>query len=445
MLPYTPNVALTKEDMLDLTKLTPAERDEQSRYRSGVAAALYPARMTRPDISYAVSRLGRYAKSPGPTHQAELKVLMRYLVGTAHLGLKYTKDTSPEGMQFQAYADADYASDVDTRKSVSGYILQFQGAPISWLATLQKSVTLSTCEAEVMALSKCCQEVVFMRGVFASIDRHLVPDKPQRIQVNGGAGSQTPERDFAWDPTAPTVTYCDNAAAVLLANKDGSPRRLKHVSIREFFCREQCERGAVDVVFIGSNANVADSQTKTQKGPLFLQQRARLLGHGRAGASHDYHTGMRVGEAKHPGPCSDEAVPAEATHSGPYPSVAAPTEAEARRSPAAACAYYALVVMPDLREMATQPGVEVPEVGGCQTCGRNTRHWCHRCQVNGCCPVWLHDGTPLPTPMCTACKNENRKRHYCGVRGGNVPDREWMANHGLGVPLGLMGAWGHAE
>ena len=61
-----------------------------------------------------------------------------------------------------AFSDSDYATDPETRVSITGYILYFMGAPISWRSKSQKGVTLSSSEAEFVALSECAKEVKFV-------------------------------------------------------------------------------------------------------------------------------------------------------------------------------------------------------------------------------------------------------------------------------------------
>ena len=85
-------------------------------------------------------------------------------------------------------------------------------------------------------------------------------------------------RSWAWDPLAPSTCYCDNAAALLVANGDGTAKRLKHVSIREFYCKSMVEAGEIEVLRVPSAENVADMNTKCQPLPLFREHSVLALG-----------------------------------------------------------------------------------------------------------------------------------------------------------------------
>ena len=99
--------------------------------------------------------------------------------------------------------------------------------------------------------------------------------------------------------------------------------------------------------------------------------------------NHDYLNGMRIGEAKHPEPVHTFAVP---------------TKEQARESPAAACAYYAAVVLPWIDEHP-----QFRQMGACQTCGKNTGNWCSMYQINDTRPACLDEATRLWTPMYDEC------------------------------------------
>ena len=83
---------------------------------------------------------------------------------------------------------------------------------------------------------------------------------------------------WTWDPAQPSLSYCDNAAALLIANNDGTTKRLKHVAVREFFCRDKVSTGDIRVVRVPSAANPADMLTKTQNQPIFRRHSATVTG-----------------------------------------------------------------------------------------------------------------------------------------------------------------------
>ena len=136
------------------TKLTKTTDDEQSidqqLYQSAIGSLLYLSGGTRPDITFSVSNLAKFSAKPSKHHWIAIKRVMRYLKGTINFGILYTKQKS---QNFVAYSDADWAGDLDDRKSTSGYLFQICGGAVSWRSKKQSSVVLSTAEAEYIALA----------------------------------------------------------------------------------------------------------------------------------------------------------------------------------------------------------------------------------------------------------------------------------------------------
>ena len=117
---------------------------------------------------------------------------MRYLKGTVNLSLLYSKDKTKECI---GYSDADWAGDIDDRKSTSGYLFQVSGAAVSWRSKKQACVALSTAEAEYMALASAAQEAVWMRQL--TIDLRNGPARMTTIfEDNQSAISMTKTRNF---------------------------------------------------------------------------------------------------------------------------------------------------------------------------------------------------------------------------------------------------------
>ena len=94
----------------------------------------------RPDISYAVAKLGQFASNPGWTHWCSGKRVLRYLKGTMNLGLHIRGEQLP----LMAYVDADWAGDHDDRKSHLSYVLMLVGSPVIWKSVKQTCVATST-------------------------------------------------------------------------------------------------------------------------------------------------------------------------------------------------------------------------------------------------------------------------------------------------------------
>jgi len=131
---------------------------------------MYLMLCTRPDIAFAVGTLSRYSTLLRTSHTNAAKHLLRYVKKTAHIGLRFgpfaTNDLHPI-----LYSDADWAGDLDTRKSTGGYVCLLtegdsQGEPIrsaaSWSSKRQQTVALSSPEAEYMALTQAAKEAIWV-------------------------------------------------------------------------------------------------------------------------------------------------------------------------------------------------------------------------------------------------------------------------------------------
>jgi transposase InsO family protein len=223
---------------LHLTKADGATADEDKKamknkpYRSLVGSLMYLAIGTRPDIAVAVAKLSRFLENPGPLHWAAGIKVVRYLLKTKDIGITYD---GTKGTQLLAYSDADWAGDRDDRRSVSGTILLMCGAPVVWRASFQKTVALSSTEAEYMALSDCIKECVWMRLLLKGLDQ---------------------------EQSGPTVVYEDNQGTMALAKNVGYQARTKHIDIRYHFIREKLVSRAVELVYVESKNQAADFLTK---------------------------------------------------------------------------------------------------------------------------------------------------------------------------------------
>ena len=121
---------------------------------------------TRPDISFAVGVLARFVGSPSLEHWKAWKRVLRYLVGTSTKGIVVgSKDTTTEGTYLSAYCDSDWAGDISGKKSTGAYIVLLNGGIVTWKSYKQKCTTVSSTEAEYIALSECAQKLHYERKV----------------------------------------------------------------------------------------------------------------------------------------------------------------------------------------------------------------------------------------------------------------------------------------
>lgn len=218
-------------------------------YMSLVGSLLYAAMVTRPDIAYAVQALGRHLQSSTDEHFTAAKRVLRYLKGTKDLGLKFGLCASEATIK--GYADADWASDKDTRRSVTGYLFMHGGAAISWSSKLQPTVALSSSEAEYMSACAAAQEAIHLRRLMGSL---------------------------GYMQQGPTIIMEDNMGCIGMSENPIMHRRSKHIDIRFHFLREAVERGEVVLTFIPTVEQVADLLTKALPKTRTQALRGQMLG-----------------------------------------------------------------------------------------------------------------------------------------------------------------------
>nr|GEU57026.1 hypothetical protein [Tanacetum cinerariifolium] len=203
---------------------------DPSHYRGMIGTLLYLT-ASRPDLQFVICMCARYQARPTEKHVHAVKRIFRYLRGTVHRGLLYPKDSS---IALIAFADTDHAGCQDTRRSTSGSV-QFLGERlISWSSKRQKSAVISSTEAEYIALSGCCAQILWMRSQLS--DYGLTFNK--------------------------ILMYCDNKSAIALCSNNVQHSRSKHIDIRYHFIKEQVENGVIELYFVNTEYQLADLFTK---------------------------------------------------------------------------------------------------------------------------------------------------------------------------------------
>ncbi|GJX87267.1 hypothetical protein Tco_0339281 [Tanacetum coccineum] len=168
---------------------------------------------------------------PTKKHFEAIKRVFRYLKGTINMGLWYPKDNA---MSLTAYADADHAGCQDSRRSTSGSAQFLGDRLVSWSSKKQRSTAISTTEAEYIAMSGCCAQILWMRSQL---------------------------KDYGFDFNKIPL-YCDNKSAIALCCNNVQHSRSKHIDIRHHFIREQVENRVVELYFVETNYQLADILTK---------------------------------------------------------------------------------------------------------------------------------------------------------------------------------------
>ena len=220
---------------------------------------------TRPDISWAVSRLSQKLSNPSGGDFVMLKHVFRYILGTINHSLTFRK--SVNGLRLIGYSDADWAGSKPDRKSTSGYMftLTHDGPAVSWKSKKQDSVALSTCEAEYMAACAAAQEAIYLSRVF----RDFCQTVPSR-DLNG----DSPLINLASN----VVVNVDNQGAIGLAKNPVSHKKTKHVDIKYHFVRECVLNKKIELVYVPTAFNVSDLMTKPTSKVKLSQFRKLMFG-----------------------------------------------------------------------------------------------------------------------------------------------------------------------
>lgn len=220
-------------------------------FPSLVGGLLYLATVGRPDIAFAANSLACALSRWGPQHWSAAKHVLRYLAGTADLALVYSAlghDRSP-APALTGSADADWHGCPVSFRSTTGYAFSSFGGTVSWCSRRQKTVALSTAEAEFMAASDAAKQALFLR--------HLLDD-------------------LGFLPSAPTLLACDNQSTVALSRNPTDHSHQKHIDLRIYRLRELVQDGLVSLYHVPSADNASDLFTKNLTAVPFARARALL-------------------------------------------------------------------------------------------------------------------------------------------------------------------------
>ncbi len=179
---------------------------------------------------------------------------MRYLTGTKDAGLKLNLTRKMDGekefcFHIRGVSDSDYAKDMQTRCSISGYVVYLEDAPVMHQSATQKTVTLSVCKAEMNLAVLCAQDMIYAKHILELLG----------LQVE-----------------TPMVLQMDNKWAVDLISSFSIGGRTGHIDVQQCFLRELKEAKIMVVTWIPGTENEADMFTKNLDGPAFKRY-AELL------------------------------------------------------------------------------------------------------------------------------------------------------------------------
>ncbi|KMQ88473.1 gag-pol polyprotein [Lasius niger] len=202
-------------------------------YREAVGSLIFLAVVSRPDISYAVNNVSKFLNNHDTSHWQAVKRIIAYLVNTIGYGIEYRRNES--GCELIGFSDADFASDIETRRSTTGYAFLIANGLVSWSSQRQKLVSLSTTESEYIAASSATREAIWLRNLL-----HDIGHKCKNA----------------------TLIHIDNQSAIRLVKNPEFHKRTKHVDIRYHYIREKVESRDIQVTYIPTENQLADIFTK---------------------------------------------------------------------------------------------------------------------------------------------------------------------------------------
>lgn len=216
-------------------------------YREAIGSLMFLSLVTRPDIAYAVNVASKHVNKHNNNHWQAVKRIFRYLLNTVGCGLSF--ESQNKGEALVGYSDADFAGDIDTRRSTTGYMFSVGNMPVTWCSQRQKLVTLSTTESEYVAAATAAKEVAWLRKLLKDLDCPV--DQPTKLLV-------------------------DNQSTIKLIRNPEFHKRTKHIDIKFHFIREKVENDELDVAYVCSEYQLADLLTKALPRNRFYNIKSKL-------------------------------------------------------------------------------------------------------------------------------------------------------------------------
>ncbi|XP_059635221.1 secreted RxLR effector protein 161-like [Cornus florida] len=235
--PLCPNTKLSLE--------CTTESVPSTLYRSIIGSLLYLT-ASRPDIMYSVGLVARFQCNPRLSHLQAGKRILRYIKGTIYYGLHYIVSLT---LPITAFSDADWGGSLPDRKSTSGDYYLLCSNIVSWLSKKQDTVSLSTLQAEYIAVSQAASQLLWMHTTLADLGLH-----------------------FSGAP----ILYCDNQSAIAISKNPTLHWKSKHIDIRYHFLRDKVQKGLIDITYLPTQNQLVDIMTKPLHPRRFLTLRTLL-------------------------------------------------------------------------------------------------------------------------------------------------------------------------
>ena len=278
---YTAELETTKGPQEEKEKAE-LEKRMGFNYRQTIGELLYAMITCRPDIAVAVTKLSQYSNHPAEIHYKAVKNVFRFLRSTKSEGLyfwkqksshtdilppailprfytdpkEHAKNVSTHDLQeilrnLYGFVDSDWAGDVSHRHSVSGIAIFLAGAVVAYKSKFQKTVALSSTEAEFSAACEAGKIILYLRSIL------------EELQV---------------EQEAATILYEDNMGALMMANAGQPTRRTRHIETSQFALLDWVKRDLLQLEYSATTHNCSDALTKPLARILFHKHMDRIMG-----------------------------------------------------------------------------------------------------------------------------------------------------------------------
>ncbi len=225
--------------------------EEIENYQSIIETLMWVVCQTRSDIVYAVSKCSRYSTNSTLDHDLAVKQIIRYLVETAQLRLRYEsfKVKRVEEAEFFEYIDSAHANCLNSRRFIFDYMFFLWNESISWSFKRQQCVSTSSAEAEYVDECNAVKELTFL------------------IQA-------LKEMRYDDSNTNSTIILADNQAAIKMGSNLVNHSRAKHIDTSYHYVRNKVEKKAIRLKYILIDQMMIDNLTKSLKSGKFLRFRS---------------------------------------------------------------------------------------------------------------------------------------------------------------------------
>jgi hypothetical protein len=220
------------------------------QYQTVVGSIMWPAQMSRIECLFAVAQLSRYLTNPTSEHLKQGIRVIEYLLTYPNDGICFDSSGTEIGQpSLQGYSDASFADDLDSRRSICGYLFTLGNTgPISFKSGRQPLVAQSTTEAEYIAMTLAAREAAALKNLL------------QELGINQG----------------PVAIYEDSQPAIDLLKRSAADGKSKHIDLRWHYIRQEVNNGHITVHKVHTNNQAADGLTKPLNRIKFIQFKRQI-------------------------------------------------------------------------------------------------------------------------------------------------------------------------